>query len=139
MGSLLGGLFRFVLPLIKRGSKAIGRELLSTASNVLDDIVSDRDISFKESVKNRGRESVDNLKRKINTKMNGGGLRGKRQRLRQSVKSAGLKKTSPPKRKRKIVKKYKKNTKVKKPVKKSGKKKKNQSKEKSASDSFSYF
>lgn len=97
VGSILGGLFRHILPLIKRGGKAIGKELLNTSMNVIND-VSDAGISLKEAVKARGREGVSNLKRKAISKLGGDGIKIggliKKRKKNQSSKGSTKPKTS---------------------------------------------
>lgn len=76
IGSFLGGLFRSVLPLLKRGAKAIGKEALRTGLHVIED-VSGNHVPFKDSLRKRVAESGENLKRKADEKiallMNGSG------------------------------------------------------------------
>jgi hypothetical protein len=90
IGSFLGGLFRTVLPLLKSGAKAVGREALRTGAHVLGDIVEQRPV--KESFKNRINEAGLNLKRKVDDKvrgMAGSGIKGgKRRRQAQSMTSS---------------------------------------------------
>lgn len=81
IGSFLGGLFRSALPYLGRGLRAVGREVLSGGINVLHDL-DDNNANLKESVKNRYRETRDNLKRKAKEKvvsmMTGSGRRHSR-------------------------------------------------------------
>lgn len=76
IGSFLGGLFRRVLPFLKRGANALGKEMVRTGMNVASDVIH-RDTPIKESLKTRIRESGNNLKRKaeeqIDTLMHGTG------------------------------------------------------------------
>lgn len=64
---------RMVFPLIRSGGKAVGRELLNTTANILSDVGGDDDVSFKTTLKSRGQEGFNNLKRKAVNKMSGGG------------------------------------------------------------------
>ena len=77
IGKFLGGLFRKAIPLLTRGSKAVGREALRTGLNVLTDVASS--VSLKESIRKRVKESGGNLKRKVEEKfdayMEGGGFK----------------------------------------------------------------
>lgn len=89
IGSFLGGLFRSVLPLLKLGAKAIGKEALRTGLHVIED-VSGHKQPFKESLRRRFTESGENLQRKANDKisllMNGSGYKiGPTQRMLQSL------------------------------------------------------
>lgn len=68
IGSFLGGLFRGSLPYLGRGLRAVGREVLSGGINVLHDL-DDEKTNLKESVKNRYRETRDNLERKAKEKI----------------------------------------------------------------------
>lgn len=83
IGSFLGGVFRYVLPLLKSSAKTVGKEALSTGLNIVGDIASSKDP--RDAVRSRVRESVRNLKRKADDKfeqyMNGEGYRPKRRAL----------------------------------------------------------
>lgn len=68
IGRFLGGLFRSVFPLFKRGAKAIGKEALRAGLNVMEDITTN-DIPFKESIKRHAKDAGGNLKRKANEKL----------------------------------------------------------------------
>ena len=76
IGSWLSGLFRYVLPIFKDGAKAVGKEVLNTGINVLSDVAT-RNTPVRQSLRNRARESVNNLKRravdKIDIVMEGAG------------------------------------------------------------------
>lgn len=73
IGSFLGGLYRFVMPLIKKGAPIIGKELMKSSANILTDVV-DRDKTFKESFRKRGRESLKNLTHEAVRGLSGSGL-----------------------------------------------------------------
>lgn len=76
IGSFLSGLFRFVLPILKRGSVAAGKELFSAGAHFIDDINNKR--PFKESLKERASEVITNLKRKATASMSGSGYKAKK-------------------------------------------------------------
>ena len=62
IGSWLGGLFRTVLPILRSGAVAVGREAARAGSHVLADVaVGD---NFKESLNKHAGEAVGNLKRR---------------------------------------------------------------------------
>lgn len=63
IGAYLGGIFRHVLPLFKRGAKALGKEIFSSGLNVLTD-VGKSNAALNDSLRKRTRESLRNLKRK---------------------------------------------------------------------------
>lgn len=88
IGSFLGGLFRCVFPFIKKGAKVIGREALRTGVNVAGDMI-EKNISLKDSVRDRARESGINLKRKaedkLDTLMKGSGY--KKPRISRAIHS----------------------------------------------------
>lgn len=63
IGSFLGGVFRFVLPMLKRGAKAVGKEFLQTGMNIASDVGELRK-PFKEAFKTRVRQSTENLQQK---------------------------------------------------------------------------
>ena len=87
--SFLGGLFRRVLPWLRRGARAVGKEAVCAGMNVACDVLS-KDMNFKDSLRTRARESGKNLKRKagetIDTLMHGSGYKmGKITRDRHSM------------------------------------------------------
>ena len=49
VGSLFRGLFRFAMPLLKHGAKAVGRQALQTGIQVAGDMLENRPV--KESIK----------------------------------------------------------------------------------------
>lgn len=86
IGSFLSGLFRSVLPILKRGAHTVGREALRTGANILGDIVESKPIG--PSVRSRIHDAGINLKRKAEQKieaMSGAGFKGvKRRKVPQS-------------------------------------------------------
>lgn len=62
IGSFLGGLFR-VLPLLSKGAKAIGKEVVHSGMHIARDVIQ-RDMPFKESFNTHMKDSAKNLKRK---------------------------------------------------------------------------
>ena len=118
IGSFLGGLFRSVLPLLKSGARAIGREALRTGVNIASDIATHK-TPFRESFEHRFKESADNLKRKanekINTLMEGSGYNIKKKRKkRHSSTKQRRKSTKKPKKVKRKSKKQRKKKKTKK-------------------------
>lgn len=71
IGSFLGGMFRGLIPLFKSGSKMIGRELLTSASNILNDLNTNQ-TDFKSSLKHNGLNALRNLTIGVADKMKGG-------------------------------------------------------------------
>lgn len=69
IGRILGGLYRSAIPLIKRGSKEVGKETMRAGLKVMKD-VAQRKIPLKTALKRRMKESGDNLKRKAEQKIN---------------------------------------------------------------------
>lgn len=123
LGSFLGGLFRSVLPLLKRGGMAIGKEVLNSGANFMRDV--ENNVSAREAFNNRSRETLGNLKRKA---MFGEGYKvGRRAKKRQLGPDSRAVKSKP--KRRKVVRK-------KKPALK--RKKKPSKKKKKAVDIFSY-
>lgn len=59
IGSFLSGLFRCVLPILKKGSATVGSELLKSGANIIADI--SRNESPEISIKKRGKEALHNL------------------------------------------------------------------------------
>lgn len=113
LGSFLGGLFRYCMPLIRKGGKVVGKELLKSTMNAVNDVV-EHDLSIEEALRNRGHESIRNLKRRAVEKMSGDGLKKsqKKSKNQSSSGSGGSKKSKstsqkPKARKSKVVKKTK--------------------------------
>lgn len=63
IGSFLGGLFRRVLPILKKGTTVVGREVINSGSNFLNDIVNN--VNPRTAFKNRSKEAVTNLTHKM--------------------------------------------------------------------------
>ena len=68
IGSFLGGVFQYVLPLLKRGATAVSKEALSSGMNIMSDDT-DRNTSLNEAFNSRIRESGQNMKRKAEQKL----------------------------------------------------------------------
>lgn len=88
IGSFLGGLFRNVIPLLKSGTKVIGKEALSTGVGIINDMFHAK--PFEESLKDRLQEATQNLKRKADEKikninMSGSGYKRKKTKRNRSV------------------------------------------------------
>lgn len=73
IGSFLGGLFRSVYPILKKGASIVGSELLKSGSNLISDIASAQDPQM--TVKRRGKEAINNLSRVVGDKMFGSGYK----------------------------------------------------------------
>lgn len=56
IGSFLGGLFRRILPILRKGTIAVGKEVINSGSNFINDV--------RQNVKDRSREAVTNLAKK---------------------------------------------------------------------------
>lgn len=63
-----------MFPLLRKGGSAVGREVLTSALNVFNDVV-DGDKSIENALLERGGESLNNLKRKAVAKMRGEGAK----------------------------------------------------------------
>jgi len=77
LGGFLGGLFRTILPFLKSGAVAVGREALRTGSHILADAASG-EVPLSSSVKNHTKEASENLMQKLSAKLSGGGIKRKR-------------------------------------------------------------
>lgn len=116
IGSFLGGLFRTVYPLLKKGSMALGSELLKTGASCLGDISHSE--NPQEVFKKRGKEVVNNLSRRAADHMFGSGYKNTatgRKRSQSSKTSPGgkRKKVTPKKIKKKQTTKTKSKSKLK--------------------------
>lgn len=80
------GLFRAVFPLLKKSGVFLGREVLKGASGMMDDLGNDGE--FKTSLKNRGTEVLNNLKKRAYSEMGGEGYKKplRRRKVKQSPK-----------------------------------------------------
>lgn len=63
IGSFLGGLFRRVLPILKMGGIAAGKEILKNGTSFINDV--ENNVNPRAALATRARETVDNLKRKL--------------------------------------------------------------------------
>lgn len=93
VGSFLGGLFRTVYPLLKKGTVALGSELLKTGASCISDLSRNEDP--KEVFKKRGKETVHNLGRRAADHMFGSGYKSTlltRKRSQSSKVTKGVKK-----------------------------------------------
>jgi hypothetical protein len=117
VGSFLGGLFRMVMPLLKKSSLFVGKELLRGANNVVEDVENNTDI--RSSVRKRGTEVLNSITQKALAKMNGSGYKKLGSRKRRAQSSSKTRRSTTGAKKRKL---NKSKTKVKKrPAKKSRK------------------
>lgn len=93
IGSFLGGLFRSVLPLLRTGAAAVGREAARAGAHVLADVAAGD--NFKASAMAHGRQAVTNLKRKAAAEMQGSGAikRRKKASPTHTVRHRGKKNT----------------------------------------------
>lgn len=142
IGSFLGGLFRRVLPFLKSGAKAVGKEALKSGLNIAHDVL-DHGVTLKEAARDRLRESGRNLKRKAQEKlddvMRGSGyITPGLVSASQLSSGVGRVNTSPRKKRRVVKKKTKKVKRRKSPKKKVSKRKsrKNHKKLRSVADIF---
>lgn len=76
LGGFLGGLLRTILPFLKSGAVAVGREALRTGSHILADAASG-DVPLATSVQNHAKEATTNLVKKLNAKLSGSGIKRK--------------------------------------------------------------
>jgi hypothetical protein len=80
IGSIFGGLFRTIFPILKRVAPAIGRQALETGMQIAGDVAGDR--SVKEAAKTRVVEAIEKGINKIASAQNqtGSGISRKRTR-----------------------------------------------------------
>lgn len=62
IGSYLGGLFRSILPLLRRGSIAVGKEIFNSGTKFFNDV--ENNVEPRTAFNARSAEAFDNLKRK---------------------------------------------------------------------------
>ena len=77
IGKVFGSLFKFLLPLVKKGGRALGKHALHTGMNIVHDVLSGEKLkeSAKHRVKETGNKIVNDVKVKID-QMTGKGSRG---------------------------------------------------------------
>lgn len=98
IGSWLGGLFRTVLPILKSGAAAVGKEAARAGSHILADVASGQ--NFKGSAQKHMEEAASNLIQKVKNKtenvMRGSGSikRARRGRTSHSVANSRKGKTT---------------------------------------------
>ena len=68
IGRFLGGLYRRVLPLLKKGSREVGKEAVRAGLNVVNDFASNKK-PLKDAITQRIKESGLKLKRKAEEKL----------------------------------------------------------------------
>lgn len=73
IGSFLSGLFRAVLPMIKKGGEQIAKEVVRSSYNIVQDI--DGETDFKTAFKRRGLEGLQNLQTRAMEAMQGSGYK----------------------------------------------------------------
>lgn len=95
IGSFLGGLFRTVLPILKKGATILGSECLNSGKNIISDIVANEDP--ERVIKKRGKEAIHNLSRVVADKMFGEGYKSSSAKKRSHSNS----KSQPVKKRRK--------------------------------------
>lgn len=79
VGTFLKGLFRASLPLLQKGARAVGKELMHSGINFLEDL--DNDMPAKLAFQQRLSQAQNNLKRKaIDTIFRGKGYKTKKSR-----------------------------------------------------------
>lgn len=119
VGSFLGGLFRTVYPLLKKGTMALGSELLKTGASCISDMSRSEDP--QQVFKKRGKEVVQNLSRRAADQMFGSGYKNT---IAATKRRQSPKVTKGAKKRKVTVKKTKKNSKNKKKVNSKSKSKK---------------
>lgn len=112
IGSFLGGLIRRILPILRKGTIAVGKEVINSGSNFMTDI--GNNVDPKTALKKRSAEAVSNLTKKV--------MQGSGYKRRASTKKPHSVKAVQASKKRKIVKKKKKKIVQQKHKKKSAKK-----------------
>ncbi|KAJ8666446.1 hypothetical protein QAD02_008108 [Eretmocerus hayati] len=82
IGGFLGGLYRLVLPLFKKGTREFGKEAMRTGFNVASDVAQVK-LPLRHSLETRLRESGQDLKRKAEEKLDQLLDEGRYKRLRE--------------------------------------------------------
>ena len=81
IGSFFSSLHRYVMPLVKSGIKTLGKKAVKGGLNVLSDVARDN-APVRQSIRRRAHESLENLKRgadaKLDSLMEGSGYKKRR-------------------------------------------------------------
>lgn len=90
IGSWLGGLFRTILPLLRSGATAVGKEAVRAGSHVLADVAGGESLrtSARKHIAQAGDNLSGSLKRKADT-MSGAGRIKRRKTVRQTHSAKG--------------------------------------------------
>ena len=80
LGSVLGGLFRSVLPMAKSALKSVGKEALRTGVGIASDVLSGQDLktAAETRAKHAGRVLLDKAQEKLEQQQNRQGMKRKR-------------------------------------------------------------
>ena len=78
LGSILGGLFRSALPMLKRGLASFGKHALKTGLDIANDVVAGGD--FKDSAKRHIPQGIKRFATGLNVIPQSGGGRGRKRR-----------------------------------------------------------
>lgn len=101
-GSFLGGLFRTVVPIVKKGSTALGQELLKAGFGAAEDIWKTGDIKYTQ--KKRGKEFINNISHRLSDHMFGSGYSPQLTLLKPQLKPTSRKRRTTKVTKRKVTK-----------------------------------
>lgn len=105
-GSFLSGLFRSVVPIMKKGSAALGQELLKSGLGAAEDIWKTGDLEYTKE--KRGKEIINNISNRISDHMFGSGYTpyslNRLPQLRTAIKRRRTAKATKRKTKKKVTK-----------------------------------
>ena len=89
LGSILGGLFRRVLPFLKSGAEMVGKQALRSVGRVADDVIN-KGIPLREAASGRFREGIREFVNDTGIiQQSGSGVRGrKRKRITQKLRKS---------------------------------------------------
>ena len=98
LGSLYRSLARAVMPLVKRGAKALGKSALNTGANVLKDVVAGKDL--KQAIKAREKEALTDAKHKAINRLQTFAQTGSGKRTKKRPTSQTKKQRTPAKKRK---------------------------------------
>ena len=103
IGDVLRGIWRFLLPVIRRAGTTVGREALSTGERILDKIAEGENV--KESVITEGKKGIDNLIEKGRKQIGSGAIKRRRTKVPIPIHQTIVGRTviKPPTKKRKRI------------------------------------
>lgn len=94
VGSFLGGLFRRIIPILKKGTVTAGREVINSAANFINDVR--HNVSADQALRTRAKEATLNVVKKV---MQGDGYKKRSRPVKRQLTAVSSASNSAKKRK----------------------------------------